>query len=128
MKSKTKMLLTATIVCLMFGGCVAMRQGVMDVTKENALNIQTARQVAEQCIDDWPVISGFIRGLVRPAELSVETVTALARLDEIAAMPEPTDYDLGEFVGLKTRVTADIVRVVIGRYSPNVIEARALIL
>lgn len=106
-----------------------MRQAVVDVTKENALNIATTRQVAEQCLSDWPVISGFIKGVLggRINELPNEIVQALKRLDEIAALTEHTDYELGEFLGLKAQVIGSVVQIIIGKYAPNAIEFLPLI-
>lgn len=116
-------------VCLLLGGCVAMRQAVVDVTKENALNIETTRQVAEQCLGDWPVISGFIKGVLggRINELPNETIQALKRLDEIAVQPEYTDYELGEFLGLKAQVIGSVVQIIIEKYAPNAIDFLPLI-
>lgn len=124
---KTAIILMCLLISL--AGCSTIRQNVIDISNENAENVKTAKVIAEQCVKDWLIISGFIKGVLgnRINELPAETVTALARLDEIAAQTEHTDYELGEFLGLKTQVIGSVVQIIIERYAPNAIEFLPLI-
>lgn len=118
-------------LCLLISlaGCSTLRQGAIDVSNENNENVKTARVVAEQCLDNWPFVSGFIKGVLggRINELPNETVQALKRLDEIAAQTETTDYELGEFLGLKAQVIGSVVQIIIEKYAPNAIDFLPLI-
>lgn len=115
------------ISLLFIASCATMRQGIVDISNEEAENVKVMREIAEQCVKDWPVVSGFIRGLIRINELSNDNISALGRMDEIAAQTEPTDYELGEFLGLKAQMIGSVVQIIIEKYAPNAIEFLPLI-
>ncbi len=109
------------LALLLVASCSTMRQGVIDISAENVKNAETMKEIALDCVSIWPVQSGFIYGAL-DKKLSVETTEALKELDLLAENTELTDYQLGYFLGLKTRLLGSVIQVALEKYAPSIVE------
>ena len=110
-----------SIILTVAAGCSSARQGMMDLSAENVKNAETMKEIALDCVSIWPVQSGFIYGAL-DKKLSVETTEALKELDLLAENTELTDYQLGYFLGLKTRLLSSVIQVALEKYAPSIVE------
>lgn len=103
------------IVCLLLVGCGTLRKSILEISEEEVKNAKTAREVAKNYIEIWPIQSGFIRAALgsRMDQLPTAATNAMKELDELcgisgddqtAEKKEYTDKELGESLGLRVRM------------------------
>lgn len=122
-----KAMLCVMLVCLLWLlGCATVRQGAIDISKEEMKNAETAREVAANYLTIWPIQSGFIKGALGPRldELPAQAVDAMNELDQLATGDpnEVTDYDLGLSLGLRIRLLTSVVVEALEFYAPDILE------
>lgn len=120
------------LLCLFVSGCQFGRDTALDLSVENLKNMDTVREVAENCRMAWPTESGLIKAAIGPGmdELSVQDVNTINELDLLATKDpnDITDSELGTFLGLKLRLYGSVVRKLLEQYAPNVLKLLPLIL
>lgn len=111
-------------VLLLVAGCSTTRQVALDVSLEKVENVEAMRKIASECIDIWPFKSGVIKGALgyRIKELPTDVLEAKEELDRLSKKENLSDYELGLFLGLQTRLFSSVVQVTLEKYSPNVVE------
>lgn len=108
-------------------GCVSMRKGVLDLTREDLLNVETARECATTLLKTWPFYSGLIRGALggRINDLPKNAVDAMDELDGLAdklGTDNLTDHELGYSIGLRVRMLGELIIAALKEYAPDVIS------
>lgn len=111
------------LLLVLLAGCSTGRQIAIDVSLENTKNAEAMREVAENCRSVIQMQIGFIEAALgnRINELSIEDIEALKKLKELAEKPELSDYELGQFLGLKLRLWNSVVQATLDKYAPDAI-------
>lgn len=117
------------IILVAVCGCTPMRQAAIDISVENVKNAESAREVSLNCLEAWPIQSGFIKGALgsRINELPNEVLEAMEELDRLAGLSEQSDEELGFFLGLKVRLLNSVVMATIDKYAPDVVDFLPLV-
>jgi len=112
-------------------GCVAMRQGMIDVSREEMKNAETAREVARNYLSVTAIQIGMIKGNLgeRINELPKSAVDAIDELSALAALDPNslTDEQLGTSLGLRLRLLGTVVRAALEIYAPDILKYLILI-
>lgn len=123
------------IVCycsmLLLSGCAIVRQGVIDVSREEKKNAETAREVARNYLSITALQVGMIKGNLgeRINELPKSAVDAIDELSALAALDPNslTDEQLGTSLGLRLRLLGTVVRAALEIYAPDLLKYLVLI-
>jgi len=112
------------VLMVVLTSCSPIRKVAIDISEENMKNAETMKEVSQNCISVWPIQSGFIKGALgnRINELPKETVEAIEELDRLAQISEPTDYEIGLFLGLKINLMSSTASKFLERYAPGVVQ------
>ena len=126
---KTMIILLCTI---MICGCTMMRETAIDISEEELLNAEMAREVASNYLSMWSIQSGFIRGALgsRIDDMPAQAVIAMDELDQLAN-EDPnsyTDYDLGLSLGLRARLLGSVVQEALRMYAPDILDLLPILL
>lgn len=128
MKTVIALFCTIILIC----GCTMMRETAIDISEEELLNAEMAREVASNYLSMWSIQSGFIRGALgsRIDELPAQAVNAMDELDQLAiADPNSyTDYDLGLSLGLRARLLGSVVQEALRMYAPDILDLLPILL
>lgn len=118
------------IVCMMCllvagSGCAVLRQGALDISKEEMKNAATARIVAKNYLSITAIQVGMLRGALgeRINELPKTAVDAVDELSELATLDPNslTDEQLGMSLGLRIRLLCSVVREALEIYAPDLL-------
>lgn len=122
-----KWILVMVLMMFVFAtsGCVALRQGALDISIEEMKNAETAREVAKNYLSTTAFQVGMIKGALGPRinELPKTAVKAIDELSTLAALDPNslTDEQLGMSLGLRMRLLCSIVREVLRIYAPDIL-------
>ena len=115
----------AAILCLSLTmpGCAPFRESAMELTDEYVRTVETEREIMTKLLAVWPYRSCQLRAALGPRidELSGSVLKAWGDLDEIAAIEEPTDCELGKASGSSILMTYEVVMKAIKAIAPDVI-------
>ncbi len=104
--------------------CATVRQGFLEVSQEEVKNVETAREVAKNYLEIWPMQSGLIRGALGTSisEMPAVAIVAMDQLDRLASKKdEYTDLELGYSLGLRVRMMNQIVIQALRIFAPDVL-------
>ena len=101
-----------------------MRQGLVEMSKEDVKNAEVVREAARNFISTWNLNSGFIKGALgdRISEFPMQFIEAMDELDTVANMEAIGDYDLGYFLGLRVRTLETLIQETLKAYAPDVFD------
>lgn len=132
--SRQTILITLLVVSsFLLMGCGLMRQTLLDISEEELKNAETARELAKNYLEIWPIQSGLIRGSLgsRLEEMPTQATNAMDELDDLSARcADPndcSDYDLGLSLGLRVRLLGSVVQEALKVYAPDVIDVIPLV-
>ena len=103
--------------CAQLGGSV--RRFGISFAEEDVKNSAAIREMAALFKEAWPESSGFWRAIFKD-DIKLEAVAVMDRLDELAAKPELTGNEPGEFVGLRALFCKYLTEFLIGEVGPYV--------
>ena len=124
-----RIILVCLLICMVFAlGCTAARKGLVGISEQELKNAETAREVAQNYLEIWPIQSGFIRGALgaRMDELPAQVISAMDELDQLSSQyADPNDcpdYDLGLSLGLRVRLLSSVVAEGLKYYMPEALD------
>jgi len=108
-------------------GCGILNQGALHATDEYVACVETQMQVVEKALSVWQFESGKIRTFCGPEGCAMErygarAIRALDTLDEIAAMPERSQEDLGKAFTSFGIILESMGKEVIENLAPRIFE------
>lgn len=124
-----KIILAAIILALVVTGCATTKLATMAGAKiadsyQEAAAMGTV--TAEQSIDDWPYISGLIKGLFAgnyDLDMPASAKNIIQALDGLAAQEELSTEDKGKVIGYFCRLEAMAVQEGWDRYGVSITSA-----
>ena len=107
-----------------FFGCAPSQLMIEDHLKATQSARDISRDLAEDFLISWPMISGAIDGLFRDRldELPGRTIDAKKRLDELAKQDTWTDWELGEAGGLGGNIFVSVVKEALKMFRPDLLD------
>ena len=115
-----KLILLSFLVSILFSGCSMILQH-----SENELqDLEKTRKVAQNYLIIAPMQIGFIKGALDMEELPMETIIAIQSLEDLTVDPNCMNDDacLGYSLGLRTRITSDLIKETIKRHAPELLR------
>lgn len=107
---------------LVLAGC----QFTMEQSEREILDLERTRVTAKNYLIIAPMQIGFVKGTMGDniTELPTGTLDAIEELLDLAADPNSNqdDFSLGYSLGLRVRITNDIIRKILERYAPEVLR------
>ena len=115
-----KALLIVIILCT--SGCGL----ILDHSERELKDLEKTRQTAKNYLEIAPMQIGFVKGSMgeRISELPSGTLEAIDELHDLA-VDDPNgqdDFSLGYSLGLRVRITNDIIKKILERYAPEVLR------
>lgn len=108
-------------LCFSLSGC----QLFLKQSERELKDLEYTRQVAKNYLEIAPIQIGFVKGSMgdRIVELPAGTLDAIDELQDLAMDPNSQDdFSLGYSLGLRVRITNDLVRKILERYAPEVLR------
>lgn len=110
------------LVLLVLAGC----KFTMEQSKRELLDLKHTRVAAKNYLTIAPMQIGFIKGSMGEniTELPTGTLDAIEELHDLAADPNSNqdDFSLGYSLGLRVRITNDIIKKILERYAPEALR------
>ena len=113
------------ILCLSLAvpGCAWFRETTMKGIDEYVETVETEKEATRKLLTVWPYRSCQLRAALGPRydELPGNVLEAWEKLDEVAAIEDPTDCELGTASGCWILGTYEVVRKAIELVAPDVL-------
>lgn len=115
-------LICICVLSIVLSGChLAMEQSEREMA-----DLKLTRVAAKNYLIIAPMQIGFIKGSMGEniSELPTGTLDAIEELHDLAADPNSNqdDFSLGYSLGLRVRITNDIIKKILERYAPEVLR------
>lgn len=121
-----KVIIVCVLLMVLCVGCATLRQGALDISKEEMKNAETTRVVAKNYLSITAIQVGMIKGALgeRINELPKTAVDAIDELSALASLDPNnlTDEQLGLSLGLRIRLLCSIVQEVLEIYAPDILK------
>ena len=116
----------AAILCLSLTmpGCALFRESATELVDEYVATVETEKEATRKLLTVWPYRSCQLKAALgsRIDELPGSALEAWDKLDEIAAIEDPDDCELGTASGCWILGTYEVVRKAIELIAPDVLE------
>ncbi len=115
-------LICICVLSTILSGC----RFTMEQSERELADLKLTRVAAKNYLTIAPMQIGFIRGSMGEniTELPSGTLDAIEELHDLAADPNSNqdDFSLGYSLGLRVRITNDIIKKILERYAPEVLR------
>lgn len=120
-------LVLAAILLFSLAGCAQIRQNILEVSREDLVNVEVAREVATNSMKTRAYNSGFLRCSLGTQMQDLPTSTTLAwdQADQLtmdAGLWSEKDFALGCYLGLQVRMTVAQVEQILKQVAPKVLQ------
>lgn len=125
-ESHLPMYVALVLVIILLLCTAAGCQFTMEQSRRELLDLEKTRVTAKNYLTIAPMQIGFIKGSMGEniTELPIGTLDAIEELHDLAADPNSNqdDFSLGYSLGLRVRITNDIIKQILERYAPEVLR------
>ena len=114
-----KVALAFLVICL--SGC----SFTFEQSERELKDLEYTRKAAKNYLEIAPMQIGFVKGSMGPdiEKLPTSTLEAIDELHDLAMDPNSCgDFEYGYSLGLRVRITNDIIKKILERYAPEILR------